>query len=275
MAPSRVPVRIANGIIPTPWTGTMVVRVAVPKESLPGERRVALVPDVAVKLVKGGWEVRVEAGAGIEAGFPGRRIHGGRCRDRPRRCEVLRRNDRAQRPTPRSIGRRGTGARDAHDLPALPIPTPRRRARPRRREGPSLRARALAPDQSFPEHGRPLLPGHRRRLRRGHRRRRTLAPAPPDVDDRGGHDPALQGPHPRSGRRRPHGDRDGPPTRRGRRRVRCPASGRRAGPQPGGEVPRALDQCRGSGWLRARAHSGREGPGASRWSPRRSRRRTS
>ncbi|HEV2165562.1 MAG TPA: NAD(P) transhydrogenase subunit alpha [Thermoplasmata archaeon] len=47
-----------------------MIRVAVPKESLPGERRVALVPDVVGKLVKEGWEVVVQAGAGVEAGFP-------------------------------------------------------------------------------------------------------------------------------------------------------------------------------------------------------------
>jgi len=44
------------------------VIVAVPKETLPGERRVALVPDGVKALAKLGLEVRVEAGAGAEAG---------------------------------------------------------------------------------------------------------------------------------------------------------------------------------------------------------------
>lgn len=48
----------------------MAIRIAVPKETAAGERRVALVPEVVGKLVKGGWEVRVESGAGTEAGFP-------------------------------------------------------------------------------------------------------------------------------------------------------------------------------------------------------------
>ena len=43
--------------------------VAVPKETAPGERRVALVPETAGKLVKAGLGVRVEAGAGAEASF--------------------------------------------------------------------------------------------------------------------------------------------------------------------------------------------------------------
>jgi H+-translocating NAD(P) transhydrogenase subunit alpha len=44
--------------------------VGVPKESFPGERRVALVPAVIPALLKAGLEVVVEAGAGIEAGYP-------------------------------------------------------------------------------------------------------------------------------------------------------------------------------------------------------------
>lgn len=44
--------------------------VGVPKESYPGERRVALVPVVIPNLAKAGLEVIVEAGAGVEAGYP-------------------------------------------------------------------------------------------------------------------------------------------------------------------------------------------------------------
>ncbi|HEX2597453.1 MAG TPA: NAD(P) transhydrogenase subunit alpha [Terriglobales bacterium] len=41
-----------------------------PKESYPGERRVALVPMVIPSLIKAGFEVLVEANAGVEAGYP-------------------------------------------------------------------------------------------------------------------------------------------------------------------------------------------------------------
>ena len=44
--------------------------VGVPKESYPGERRVALVPLVIPSLAKAGLEVIVEAGAGEQAGYP-------------------------------------------------------------------------------------------------------------------------------------------------------------------------------------------------------------
>jgi NAD(P) transhydrogenase subunit alpha len=45
------------------------MRIAVPKETAPGERRVALVPENVSKLVKQGHQVRVERGAGASAGF--------------------------------------------------------------------------------------------------------------------------------------------------------------------------------------------------------------
>src|SRR5271165_3777719 len=44
--------------------------VGVPREIFPGERRVALTPAVIPSLVKAGLEIVVEAGAGIEAGYP-------------------------------------------------------------------------------------------------------------------------------------------------------------------------------------------------------------
>jgi NAD(P) transhydrogenase subunit alpha len=42
----------------------------VPKESYPGERRVAIVPAAVPALTKAGLEVLVEVGAGVEAGYP-------------------------------------------------------------------------------------------------------------------------------------------------------------------------------------------------------------
>lgn len=43
--------------------------IAIPKEVLPGENRVSIVPDVASKLIKKGFTIHVEAGAGKNAGF--------------------------------------------------------------------------------------------------------------------------------------------------------------------------------------------------------------
>lgn len=43
--------------------------IAVPKEILPGENRVAAVPDAISKLIKSGFEVLIEKDAGLNAGF--------------------------------------------------------------------------------------------------------------------------------------------------------------------------------------------------------------
>ncbi len=47
----------------------MAIRVAVPKETQPGERRVALAPSVLKQLDKLGVELLLEKGAGIDSGF--------------------------------------------------------------------------------------------------------------------------------------------------------------------------------------------------------------
>ena len=44
--------------------------IGVPRESYPGERRVALVPAVIASLAKAGLQVVMEAGAGSAAGYP-------------------------------------------------------------------------------------------------------------------------------------------------------------------------------------------------------------
>ena len=46
------------------------MRIGVPKETAPGERRVALVPEVVGKLKAKGQEVVVQQGAGTEALVP-------------------------------------------------------------------------------------------------------------------------------------------------------------------------------------------------------------
>ena len=76
------------------------MRVGVVRETAPGERRVALVPETAGKLSAAGFEIVVEPGAGAAASFPdqayleqaqrpvrrGRRRSWSRCAGRIRRC---------------------------------------------------------------------------------------------------------------------------------------------------------------------------------------------
>ena len=59
----------------------MAVRVGVPKETTPGERRVALVPDVAARLIKLGAEVLVQRGAGAATHYPDEAYEGCRLVD--------------------------------------------------------------------------------------------------------------------------------------------------------------------------------------------------
>ena len=48
----------------------MPVQLFVPKETAPGERRVALVPEVVKSLARSGAQISVEADAGLPAGYP-------------------------------------------------------------------------------------------------------------------------------------------------------------------------------------------------------------
>jgi NAD(P) transhydrogenase subunit alpha len=45
------------------------VIIAIPKEILPGENRVACIPDVVSKLKKAGFEIQIETNAGLNAGY--------------------------------------------------------------------------------------------------------------------------------------------------------------------------------------------------------------
>ncbi len=67
--------------------------VGVPKESYPGERRVALVPTVVPNLMKAGFEVVVETGAGSEAGFLDSQYAEKGAKILPARAEVFRAAD--------------------------------------------------------------------------------------------------------------------------------------------------------------------------------------
>jgi len=67
--------------------------VGVPRESYPGERRVALVPGVIPSLAKAGLEVVIEAGAGAEAGYPDADYAAKGAKILPQRADVFRAAD--------------------------------------------------------------------------------------------------------------------------------------------------------------------------------------
>jgi len=65
------------------------VIIGVPKESYPGERRVALVPIAIPNLIKAGFEVVVETRAGLEAGYPDALYADKGAKIVPRRAELF------------------------------------------------------------------------------------------------------------------------------------------------------------------------------------------
>jgi H+-translocating NAD(P) transhydrogenase subunit alpha len=67
--------------------------VGVPRETYPGERRVAIVPSVVPSLTKAGLEVVIESGAGAEAGYPDAEYTAKGAKLLPSRAEVFRTAD--------------------------------------------------------------------------------------------------------------------------------------------------------------------------------------
>ena len=67
--------------------------IGIPKETYPGERRVALVPSAIPPLIKKGIEVAVESGAGVPAGFTDSEFQKANARVLPARAEVFSSSD--------------------------------------------------------------------------------------------------------------------------------------------------------------------------------------
>ena len=67
--------------------------VGVPRETCPGERRVALTPDAIAALTKVKIEVHIESGAGAEAGFPDEKYAAVGAKLAPTRAELFARAD--------------------------------------------------------------------------------------------------------------------------------------------------------------------------------------
>ena len=258
------------------------MRVGVPRETAPGERRVALVPEGVRRLGARGIDVLVERGAGAAAGFATRRT-----RRRARRSSADWRASTAADvvvKVARAARRRRLDAlREGSCSIALPPAAHRpegveRLARARRdrvRDGvdPAHHARAVD--------GRALVAGTVAGYKAVVARGRPAAEALPAADDRGRHGRAGEGARPRRGRGRAF--------RRSRRRGGWAPSCRPSTSRPvvreqveslGASVPRPRRARRGDrGRLRARADgrgagapAGRARAAASRtstWSSRR------
>ena len=84
------------------------MRIGVPRELEPGERRVALVPDAVTRLAGAGFDVVVEPGAGAEASFPDAVYSdaGATLSDAVWEAEAV---AKVRKPTPEEVGRLSSG----------------------------------------------------------------------------------------------------------------------------------------------------------------------
>ena len=113
----RVGGESAHGASGSPRRGTLPVdframRVCVPRESAPGEHRVALTPEAAGEAGAAGFDVVVERGAGAVAGFPDRAVRRRRCE--PDGSRNLARGLDALVRVAQPAARRDRGARPGH-----------------------------------------------------------------------------------------------------------------------------------------------------------------
>ncbi len=100
------------------------MRIAVLRETAPGEARVALVPDVVQRLAKAGHLVSLERGAGLAAGFTDADYEKAGARVHASRAEALTGAElvaRVRRPTPAEIGEAPEGSTLVSMLGAEPI----------------------------------------------------------------------------------------------------------------------------------------------------------
>ena len=199
------------------------MRIAVPKETAPGERRVALVPESCKKLMQAGYEIAVEAGAGDAAGYPDAayREVGRRRRDRSApRCSAA--------PTSCSrSGRRRDGGRDEVGwmrpgaiylgslMPLRHLAAVRALAA---RQVTAFATDAIPRTTRAQIDGHALVHGQHRRLQGRAARRGRAQQVLPDAHDRRRHGAAGQGVRDRRRRRRPSGHRHRQAARRQRRR---------------------------------------------------------
>ncbi len=221
------------------------MKVGVAKETAPGERRVALVPEVLGKLKAAGLDILVESGAGAGAAIPDSAfteagativstvelLRPGR-RHPPRREAV-------------SGGDQGASLRPGrHRLPVAadrPGIGPGARQPGRDRDQPR---RDPADAVAGADDGRPELPGQRRWLQGRPARRQRVRALLPAADHGGRHGQAGQRADPGHRRRRAAGDRHRPPARRGRQGLRRPARDPRAGRVARRPVRQAQDDDR-------------------------------
>ena len=175
------------------------MKVGVAKETAPGERRVALVPEALGKLKAAGLEVLVERGAGAGSSIPDAAYQ-------EAGATIVSTDDlyenadailRVAKPSDGEVKQLRTGQAVLGLLSPLIDPKTRQvPGRPRRDRDQPRRDPAHAVARA--DDGRPLVAGQRRRLQGGPHRGQRVRPLLPAADDRGRHRQAGQRPDPRA-----------------------------------------------------------------------------
>ncbi len=221
------------------------MKVGVAKETAPGERRVALVPEVLGKLKAAGLEILVERGAGAGSSIPDAAYQEAGATivstdDLYKNADAIL---RVAKPSDGEVKKLRKGQALLGLLSPLIDPKTRQvPGRPRRDRDQPRRDPADAVARA--DDGRPLVAGQRRWLQgRAHRGQR-VRPLLPAADDRGRDRQAGQRPDPRDRRRRTPGDRHRAAPRRRGQGVRRPARDARAGREPRRPVRQAQDHDR-------------------------------
>ena len=240
------------------------MKVGVAKETAPGERRVALVPEALGKLTAAGLEILVEAGAGAGAAIPDSAYADAGATvvstdDLYGQSDVVLARPEAL-DAEVSVMRKGQAVLgllqpliDPQTAAAL-ADAGRHGDQPRRDP-----ADAVSRAQTMDALSSQANVGGYKAVLIAANDVRPLLPAP---DDRRRHGEAGQRPDPRDRRGRAPGDRHGPAARRRRPRLRRPARDPRAGREPRRPVREAQDddRCDRRRRLRPRADAPRSGP---------------
>ena len=202
--------------------------IGIPRESLPGETRVAATPQTVGQLIKLGYEVVVEAGAGAASSFPDAAFTeagaGVGSAEQVWAADVVL---KVNAPDNAEIAALRDGATLISLIsPALKPELARAAGHPADHGAGHGRCSAYFPG---PVTGRAVVDGEHRGLPRRHRGRQRVRPVLHRAGDRGGQGAAGQGARRRRGRGRSGGHRRGRQPRRHRARHRSPARGRRSG----------------------------------------------
>ena len=206
------------------------MKVGVAKETAPGERRVALVPEALGKLQAAGLEIIVEHGAGAGSSIPDSAYQAAGATIVATDAlyadadVVL----RVAKPSEAEVGRLRAGQAVVGFLAPLIDPEAREGPGRSRGDGDQPRCHPAHP-VARPDDGRPVVAGQRRRVQGGAHRRQRLRALLPAADHGRRDRQAGQRPDPGHRRGRAPGDRHGQAPRRGREGLRRPTRDARAG----------------------------------------------